>query len=182
MLPPDDEIWYTSLTNDTLTLYKYDGVLISNTYINGKGVYKFNAPVTTILRDQFQDITLEESSLYTSLILPKTISSLQTGALGPLKNATCVVLPSLLASIESDIIWRVGEQTNQSVHIFFLNKIAPLYTSTSLWNLSAPKGTIFHYPQKGDYASFIDAIDYNISQITTTEWLHEWVPTTYYLK
>ena len=50
-VPPDDEIWYTTVSGNVLNPYKKDEFganIISNTYENGKGVIKFDGKVTKI--------------------------------------------------------------------------------------------------------------------------------------
>ena len=41
-LPPNDEIWYTSTTHDIISLENYPYKLVSNTYKDGIGKYKFD--------------------------------------------------------------------------------------------------------------------------------------------
>ena len=71
--PPDDEIWYTSRDGNVIAPY-YDNVfgasIQSNTYDNGKGVIKFNGPVTTVGEYAFYGTYL------TSMSLPNTVKSI----------------------------------------------------------------------------------------------------------
>ena len=56
----DNKIFYTSLDNNVIEPYKTDGFranIISNTYENGKGVIKFDAPVTSIPYQAFKNCT-----------------------------------------------------------------------------------------------------------------------------
>ena len=75
---PSDEIWYTSSGGKVVTPRKTDvfgANIVSNTYENGKGVIKFDAPVTSIGDDAFENYT----SL-TSITIPDSITSIGNGA------------------------------------------------------------------------------------------------------
>ena len=71
--PPDDEIWYTSRDGNVIAPY-YDYVfgasIQSNTYNDGKGVIKFNRPVTQVGEYAFYKTYL------TSMSLPNTVKSI----------------------------------------------------------------------------------------------------------
>ena len=47
---PNDEIWYTSEEGNILSPYKESSLptIVSNTYVNGKGIIKFDSDVTSI--------------------------------------------------------------------------------------------------------------------------------------
>ena len=71
--PPDNEIWYTSRDGNVIAPY-YDNVfgatIQSNTYNDGKGVIKFNGPVT-----QVGDWAFYKTKL-TSMSLPNSVKSI----------------------------------------------------------------------------------------------------------
>ena len=71
--PPDNEIWYTSRDGNVIAPY-YDNVfgasIQSNTYNDGKGVIKFNGPVTQVGDWAFYDTDL------TSMSLPNSVRSI----------------------------------------------------------------------------------------------------------
>ena len=51
VVPPDDEIWYTSTNGSVIEINPncpFNVKLISNTYKDGKGILKFNGPLTTL--------------------------------------------------------------------------------------------------------------------------------------
>ena len=71
--PPDDEIWYTSYDGNALEPYDknvFGATYQSNTYNNGKGVIKFNGPVTQVGDYAFYDTDL------TSISLPNSVKSI----------------------------------------------------------------------------------------------------------
>ena len=47
---PNDEIWYTSTDGNIVTPYSVDALpsIVSNTYVDGKGIIKFATDVTSI--------------------------------------------------------------------------------------------------------------------------------------
>ena len=71
--PPDDEIWYTSYDGKVIAP-NYDNVfgasIESNTYNDGKGVIKFDGPVTKVGDWAFYDTDL------TSMSLPNSVKSI----------------------------------------------------------------------------------------------------------
>ena len=71
--PPDNEIWYTSRDGNVIAPY-YDNVfgatIQSNTYNDGKGVIKFNGPVT-----QVGDWAFYKTNL-TSMSLPNSVKTI----------------------------------------------------------------------------------------------------------
>ena len=93
---PDDEIWYTTTTGKVLTLSVSDGFganIVSNTYSNGKGVIKFDGPVTAIGPNIFQGKNLS------SIILPDTITEIGENAFSECSNLYKILLPDNLNSI-----------------------------------------------------------------------------------
>ena len=71
--PPDDEIWYTSYESNVIEPYDknvFGATYQSNSYNNGKGVIKFNGPVTQVGDWAFYDTDL------TSMSLPNSVKSI----------------------------------------------------------------------------------------------------------
>ena len=69
---PEDEIWYVTDNNSICDVFIYNNLpfdrqIISNTYENGKGIIKFDGPVTTIMYRAFYDWSITE------LYLPDSI-------------------------------------------------------------------------------------------------------------
>jgi hypothetical protein len=59
---PNDEIWYTStdeliVDNGRTSSSYYGAKLISNTYVNGKGVMKFDGAVTKLEANTFVNLS-----------------------------------------------------------------------------------------------------------------------------
>lgn len=55
-IPPADELWYTSVSGKTISPYKPESLnanIVSNTYDGGKGIIKFDAPLTVIGAEAF---------------------------------------------------------------------------------------------------------------------------------
>ena len=54
--PANDEIWYTSTDGNVVTPYSVDALptIVSNTYVDGKGIIKFATDVTSIGQEAFK--------------------------------------------------------------------------------------------------------------------------------
>ena len=75
--PADNEIWYTS-TNGVVTPRYTDGfgaTIISNTCEDGKGVIKFDGPVTSI-----GEYAFFESTRLTSITIPDGVTTIENGS------------------------------------------------------------------------------------------------------
>ena len=195
ILPPDDEIWYTSLTNDTLPFPKHGGTIISNTYVNGKGIYKFGAPVTNSVFNcvgGFRTDTITDKqhdgeivlSYITSMAFPASVTSLtQYGALIDLKYCQYLVFPNTLSKIGTDIAGYIGNLRDDGpVHVFFTSPSVPQHNWRALWNFPTNDGVVIHYPAGSNYDSLIQDIDEDIESCNITSWPHTWQPTTYTFK
>ncbi len=97
--PPDDEIWYTSHNGNVIAPY-YDNVfgatIQSNSYDNGKGVIKFNGPVTTVGEYAFYGTNL------TSISLPNTVESIGYRAFYWMNYMKEISLGNSLETISND--------------------------------------------------------------------------------
>lgn len=96
VVPPDDEIWYTttdskivSLTHPVFGDSKFNANVVSNEYHNGRGIIKFDAPVTAICDGAFA-----YRHNLASVILPGTINEFGTGIFDNCVNLEKVVIHS----------------------------------------------------------------------------------------
>ena len=93
-LPDPDEIWYTSSDGSIVSPTKGKfgaATIVSNTYLNGKGVIKFSAPVTTIVEKAFYS-----SRNLTSLTLPEGLETIEDSAFNGCQAMVSISLPSTL--------------------------------------------------------------------------------------
>ena len=181
VLPPDDEIWYESHSGNTIPLAENSSLLVSNTYSNGKGIYKFSKALTEIggmfdYSDQCE--TTKENEDFKSLILPKNITYVGQFGISHLCKATKLVLPYNLSSMGSDCLCGFGEWTQEISNIYFIGETAPSFVSTSIWNmhdkvLNGNKIDNFHYPENNN--SYNSLLGITIQGSAT----HYWVPTKY---
>lgn len=93
VFPPDNEIWYTSSDGNIVTPYKTNNI-VSNTYEDGKGIIKFDGPVTSIVSYTFRNCT----SL-TSIIIPPKVTSIESMAFWDCSSLTSVILPNSITTI-----------------------------------------------------------------------------------
>ena len=130
MVPPDDEIWYTTIDETIATIgppnfignvdaEHFNVNVLSNTYENGRGVIKFDGPLTLIQGSIFQndDEGRPTGRKITSLVLPETVETIWDAAFYGL-GITEFRVPSHLqrmgrAALEGQYISRVyGEHTS----------------------------------------------------------------------
>lgn len=80
---PDNEIWYTSHTRQKLDLRKtnlFGAEFDTHTYENGRGIIKFKGAVKNIPSEMFQANHLYGSVLLESILLPRTVETIQYAA------------------------------------------------------------------------------------------------------
>ena len=90
-------IFYTSSNNTIVNPYKSDvfgAKILSNTYKNGQGIIIFDAPVTSIGNQAFDDCT----SL-TSVTIPDSVTSIGYAAFSGCSSLTSVTIPDSVTSI-----------------------------------------------------------------------------------
>ena len=180
-IPPKDEIWYTSTTGGTISLDYYPYDLISNTYQNGVGKYKFAKDVLDI-GNYFSDQRnpKEKLLLFTSITLPSNIKNIDSYfAMGYLWNASCLVMPENLETIGCDFIGGFGDNLSEK-HIYFLSEKCPTYSYSywgAFWNQSS---TLYvHYPKGSDYSDIIQELEKWKDE--NRDYKYEMVETTYNL-
>ena len=94
---PNDEIWYISSNGNVVTPNSSDGFganIVSNTYINGKGVIKFDGSVTSIVNNAFSNCT----NLVT-VTIPDSVTSIEDGVFNGCSSLTSVTIPDGVTSI-----------------------------------------------------------------------------------
>ena len=183
-LPPDDEIWYESHSGNTIPLAEESSLLVSNTYSNGKGIYKFSNAITDIggmLDYSDQCNTTKENEDFKSLILPRNITKVGQFGISHLSYATKLVLPFNLSSMGSDCLCRFGEKTPETSNIYFIGETAPSFVSTSLWNMhdqvsGGNKIDNFFYPENNNSYNSLLTITIQGSAV------HYWVPAKYSIR
>lgn len=117
-------IMYTSITGNVVTPYRttvFGANIISNTYINGRGIITFDGPVTTIGakaffgRSTLASITIPNSvtsigndafyncSSLTNITIPESVTLIGRSAFGNCFALTSVTIPESVTSIGDDV-------------------------------------------------------------------------------
>lgn len=160
VLPPSNEIWYTSTTGEVIELSRYPYELESNIYENGIGKYIFAEDVIDISNCfGSNSSSMEVLAQFTSIILPPTITEIDCyAALFGLKNVHTLVLPVNLESLGTDVIGALGENLEET-HLYFLSENCPNVSNWRVfWNLESHMCA--HYPVGSDYSSIAHALEY----------------------
>lgn len=91
---PNNEIWYTTINNNTILPDATVNKVISNTYNNNKGVLVFESEVTILERNFFRESSLE------TITLPNSVKIIDSLAFANNKHLKSITLSSNLERIE----------------------------------------------------------------------------------
>ena len=97
---PTNEIWYTSSDGNivtpsaTNTLNTFGANIVSNNYVNGRGIISFGGPVTTIGYNAFY----KRTSL-TSVTIPDSVTTIGNWAFEYCTSLTSVTIPDSVTTI-----------------------------------------------------------------------------------
>ena len=106
-------IIYTSYYDDVVTPNSetvFGANIVSNTYENGKGIIKFNAPVTKIGSNAFEDC----HSL-TSITIPNGVTVIEYCAFYECSSLTSVTIPNGVTEIENDAFYNCSSLTSVTI-------------------------------------------------------------------
>ena len=107
-----DEIWYTSSDGNIVTPNKESSLptIVSNTYVNGKGVLKFTTNVTSIGSSAFNNCTG-----LTSIMFPNSVTSFGEFSFYGCTGLSTIIIPSSVTSIEDRAFEACSGLTSLSV-------------------------------------------------------------------
>ena len=94
--PANNEIWYTSSNGNIVTPYSTSALptIVSNTYVDGKGIIKFATDVTSIGEYAFFNCTG-----LTSVTIPNSVTSIGEYAFNWCNRLTSVTIPNSVTDI-----------------------------------------------------------------------------------
>lgn len=99
-VPPDDEIWYITSDGTVVPPTASDafGVnIVSNTYKNGKGIIKFDGPVTVVGEKAFY--YSEKKAVFTHVYLPESVTEIGPMAFNGCEALQEFTIPSKVTTI-----------------------------------------------------------------------------------
>lgn len=100
---PENEIWYTSSSGRKISPNpgtEFGSQLISNEYKDGRGVMRFDGPVTVIGADAFSNFLSDEARHLTNIIIPPAVETIGQNAFYQCNELTSIKLPNSLKRIE----------------------------------------------------------------------------------
>jgi hypothetical protein len=186
-VPPDNEVWYTSTTGKIIELQQYPYELISNTYENGIGKYKFKEDVVNIGAYFSNRRNSNENMLkFTSLTLPSSVKVIDAYfAMGYMHNAHTLVLPEHLEIVGTDFMGGFGEDLTEK-HVYFLSEKCPSFTGPIIWSQGYrifwnQSSTLYvHYPKGADYTKVKEELEKWKTE--SPDFIYELVETEYNLR
>ena len=111
-IPANSEIWYTSSDGNIVTPYSVDALpsIVSNTYVDGKGVIKFASDVTSIGKSAFYSC-----SGLSSVIIPNSVTSIGKLAFNACSGLSTVTIPDSVKTIGSDAFSRCSSLSSVTI-------------------------------------------------------------------
>ena len=111
--PPNNEIWYTSLDGEIVEPDEssvFGATIVSNTYVNGKGVIKFDRDVTKIGSDAF-----EGCRSLTSVDIPNSVTKIGLEAFRNCIGLKRVNIPNSVTGIGWGAFWGCSSLTSVNI-------------------------------------------------------------------
>ena len=99
-IPPDDEIWYVTSDNSIAvptTPKAFGAKIVSNTYSNGRGIIKFDGPVTVIGEKAFWYCDKQDE--LTNVYLPESVTEIGEFAFCGCGALTSMTIPSKVTKV-----------------------------------------------------------------------------------
>lgn len=108
--PPDNEIWYTSINEEIVNprnRYAFGDNIVSNKYIDGKGVIKFNGDVTSLGNYAFYNC-----DNLTNVTIPDSVTEIGESAFEGCDNLTSVTIPDSVTEIGGSAFYSCDNLTS----------------------------------------------------------------------
>ena len=102
-IKPNNEIWYTSTDGNIVTPYAADvfgANIVSNTYENGQGIIKFDAPITSI-----GEYAFNKRNRLSSVTIPYGVTWIGANAFRSCSNLTSVTIPNSVTWIGEEAFY-----------------------------------------------------------------------------
>ena len=110
---PKNEIWYTSTTSGVVVpryTSGYGANIISNTYVGGNGVVKFDGNITTIPISAYTS-----ASTLTSISIPDSVTSIGNNAFSNCSKLKSVTIPDSVTTIGSAVFYSCSGLTSVEI-------------------------------------------------------------------
>ena len=110
--PANDELWYTSSDGNIVTPYRTSSLptIVSNTYVDGKGIIKFNIELTSI-----GDYAFGFCTGLTSVTIPNSVTSIGEGAFERCSRFVYIEISNSVTSIRTRTFRMCGGLTSVTI-------------------------------------------------------------------
>ena len=136
---PTNEIWYTSTDGKIVTPYYPDAFganIVSNEYENGKGIIRFDEPITSIGYGAFA-----ECSTLTNITIPDGVTFIDDYVFFKCSSLTNITVPDGVTSIGEAVFAYCTSLTNITVPNGVTSiGVYAFYACTSLTSITIPDG------------------------------------------
>lgn len=153
---PTNEIWYTTADETKVSTEKLEECIIAHTYQDGKGIIRFDKPVTNIGNDAFyccrnlQSIFLPDSVVtigdrafsyclsLTTITIPNSVTEIGHWAFEGCKSLTSITIPNSVTNLHASTFTNCENLSS----IICLATIPPIF-----WDVNI-SDVIIYVPQK----------------------------------
>lgn len=153
---PANEIWYTTTDGTKVSAEKLGECIIAHTYQDGKGIIRFDKPVTNIGKDAFyacrnlQSIVLPDGVVtigdrafsyclkLTTITIPNSVTEIGNWAFEGCKSLTSITIPDSVTNLHAETFKNCENLTS----IICLASIPPKFWDANISDL------IIYVPQK----------------------------------
>lgn len=151
VLPPNNEIWYTSTDGNVIELENagkrweinnFGGIIVSNTYENGRGIVRFDGNITKVT----SPFSIIEQFKITSIAFPDSVTSIKEYSFNSCSHLQEIVIPPNIINVGKRVFC----------------------VSANVWVMELPEKNFINFSTKS-------AADFNVTVIPDGKWVNNFL-------